>query len=195
MPKPRWEQVPLNELFVGSCWAHVARIFSLIPYGLKVRYLARSLLDKRMENDSFMDKGIVHRFGIAINGYHRLAATYFGNRSPEALHIRRVVRNEFNRLALLNMKVAMLQSKDTKDLLEFHNLVLKLYDDPPLSNRLFSLAFSLPDQLLRIFGYVTHPRHYTHKILADAVQSLPQPLRSVLRRIYRLVKYFPKGSA
>jgi abequosyltransferase len=196
--RKRWNSVPLNELFVGSCWAHVARIFSLIPYGLRVRYLARPLLDKRMDNDSFMEKGIVHRFGIAINGYHRLASTYFGTRSLEALHIRRVVRNEFDRRALLNMKVAMLRSNDAKDLPQFNNLVFKLYDDPSFSNMLFRLAFSQPRYLLRILTYLvlflSHPVHYTLRLCARTCERLPRPLYSIIRRMFRFLKYFPKSS-
>jgi abequosyltransferase len=136
-----------------------------------------------------MEKGIVHRFGIAINGYHRLASTYFGTKSLEAFHIRRVVRNEFDRRALLNMKLAMLRSKEAKDLPQFNNLVLKLYDDPPLSNTLYRIVFAQPHYILKILTYfvsfLSHPIHYTLRICTRACERLARPVYSIVKRIFR----------
>lgn len=162
--RARWNEVPINEEFVGSCWAHVARIFSLIPTGLTVRYLAKSLLDKRGENDSFMDKGIVHRFGIAVDGYHRLGATFFGPVSPEAFHIRRVVRNEFSPRVLLHFKMESIRTHRYEDLSLLKKLVDKLYDDPSFVNRLYVLGF----------------------------RFTPVSLYHPLRGVYRLLKHFAR---
>jgi abequosyltransferase len=93
--KARWDAIPLDEDFVGSCWAHVARMFRMIPAGLRVKYLAQPYLWKRCDNDSFMDAGLIRRFAITIDGYHRLARTFFDVDSLEAHHIRRVVTAEF----------------------------------------------------------------------------------------------------
>ena len=129
--RAKWNAVPLNEAYVGSLWAHVARIFSLIPSGLQLRYLARSLLDKRGGNDSFLDSGIARRFGIAIDGYTRLADEYFGKDSPEAFHIRRVLRNEFDLRALCYFKAETWKRGQPGDLAHLNGLVAKLYADHP----------------------------------------------------------------
>ena len=49
-----WDRVPLNPAFIGTCWAHAARLFQLMEDGLTVRYMARALLDRRGENNSFL---------------------------------------------------------------------------------------------------------------------------------------------
>ena len=99
-----WNLVPLNEDFVGSCWAHAARLCDLMRSGLRVKYLAAPYLDRRGDNDSFMAGGMVNRFRIAIEGYHRMADTFFGHESEEAEHIRRVIRHEFGLGMLLTGK-------------------------------------------------------------------------------------------
>ena len=103
--KEKWASAEMDDTFVGSCWDHVARLFRLIPGGLKVKYLSESFLLKRDDNDSFSGGGIARRVGIAIDGYHRLADTCFGDRSAEAFHIRRVLRNEYPLLNLLYIKL------------------------------------------------------------------------------------------
>lgn len=92
--RARWDAAPVDESYYGSCWAHAARVFGMLPGGLVVRYLPGALLDKRGDNDSFNTRGLAHRFGIAIDGYHRIAADFFGEGSAEAAHIRRAVRAE-----------------------------------------------------------------------------------------------------
>src|SRR3954470_22855951 len=95
---------------MGSCWAHVVRLFRLIPHGLTVKYLGESLLLKRGDNDSFMDKGIAHRFALAIDGYQRIAANVFGDGSFEARQIRRVIANEFPPNAFFSAKLQSLRA-------------------------------------------------------------------------------------
>jgi abequosyltransferase len=117
--RSRWNAVPLDERFVGSCWAHVARIFAMIPEGLSVRYLPPSHLWKRSDNDSFMDVGLVRRYAISIDGYHRLARTFFDEEGWEARHIRRVVAAEFQPRAMLYAKSLRRDfSGDERELLE-----------------------------------------------------------------------------
>ena len=93
--KERWTAAGPDERFVGSLWAHVAQVLRMIPLGLRLHFITSSLLYKRTGNDSFMDRGIVDRYAKAIDGYHRIAAAYFPEQSPEARSIRRVVTNEF----------------------------------------------------------------------------------------------------
>lgn len=92
--KSRWEATACNIEFYGSCWAHVARIFNMKDRGLRVKYFPEVCLHKRCDNDSFLDKGLIHRVGIAIYGYNKIADHFFGKKSVEAFHIRRVLKNE-----------------------------------------------------------------------------------------------------
>lgn len=124
--KNRWDEVQNNEKFHGSCWAHVARIFSITHNNLKVRYLPDSFLLKRCENDSFSDKGMIHRLGIAIEGYNIIANTFFGRESIEAFHIRRTLRNEFGLGFIYPLKKEARNLKE-KEKLEF--LISTLFSD------------------------------------------------------------------
>lgn len=134
--KARWDAVPLDEDFVGSCWAHVARMFRLIPSGLRVEYVGQSYLWKRCDNDSFLDDGLIRRFAITIDGYHRLADTFFGRDSLEARHIRRAVAAEFPLSVVLYTKwVSGAASEADRLLLE--RLVETVYTDPSVRNRLY----------------------------------------------------------
>lgn len=135
--KSVWNTVSLNESFVGSCWAHVARFFEIIPKGLKVKYLPAPCLYKRGDNDSFRDKGIAHRFKIAIDGYNRLANTFFGKSSLEAFHIRRVLKNEFPLHWFFYVKSECRRKRLPEDIFILDNLVKTLYSDPLLKNRIY----------------------------------------------------------
>ena len=142
--KSKWESIPFDEAFDGSLWAHVARIFRMIPNGLRLKYLSQSYLDKRGDNDSFMDKGIVHRYKMAIEGYHRLANTFFGEESVEAFHIRRVVRNDFPAIKfLLNLKLKSTEDGNRRELVLLDSLAAKVYKDPTVFNRINLLIYKL----------------------------------------------------
>jgi abequosyltransferase len=134
--KARWDAIALDEDFVGSCWAHVARMFRMLPQGLRVEYLAPAYLYKRCDNDSFMDSGLIRRFAITIDGYHRLARTFFAPTSPEAHHIRRVVTAEFPPYTLAYAKLTSHgASPEDKRLLE--RLVATVYAEPSWRHSLY----------------------------------------------------------
>jgi abequosyltransferase len=139
--RDRWEAATAPQEFTGSCWSHVARIFGIIPQGLRVRYLAESYLSNRSGNDSFLDRGIVNRIGIAVNGYWRLGDKYFGPTSEEARHIRRVVRNEYTLRHLLSAKWSTRASHLRAEEQALDVLVSKLYQDRTLKNRALHLAY------------------------------------------------------
>jgi abequosyltransferase len=138
--KARWDAIPLDEDFVGSCWAHVARIFTMIPSGLSVRYLPTAYLDKRSDNDSFMDVGLIRRYAISIDGYHRLARTFFGQDSWEARHIRRVVATEFQPRAMLYAKMIS-RDASPEDRLLLARLADAVYEDSSLRNWLYRSVY------------------------------------------------------
>ena len=93
--RSRWESVQLNDEFVGSCWAHVARLFDLFDQGLKATFLVAVLLQRRGDNDSFATHGVVKRYALAISGFVRLGKRFFPNDPVKQHHIRRVLRAEF----------------------------------------------------------------------------------------------------
>jgi abequosyltransferase len=127
--RERWHQHELERGYINSLWAHVVRILRMIPNGLKVKYLGESLLNKRSGNDSFMERGLVHRYAMAIDGYHRIANDIFGARSLEARHIRRVLVNEFPPRIFFFLKEDSLKAGRGTEIPEIDRLVHKAYCD------------------------------------------------------------------
>lgn len=138
--KSSWDAAGPDERFYGSLWAHVAQILRMLPNGLRLHYIARPLLLKRTENDSFMDHGLAQRYAIAIDGYHRLGSAYFPEQSPEARHMRRVVASELPPWVLLAAKLDG-RRHGRGDEATVDRLAAKAYADPTLRNRLWLLAY------------------------------------------------------
>jgi len=152
--KSRWDAIPFSEAFDGTLWAHVARIFAMIPQGLRLKYLSQSYLYKRGDNDSFMDKGPGHRYKLAFEGYDRLADAFFQRGSIEANAIRRAVRDELSIRALLNFKL-----EDTRvnkdDILLLDRLAAAVYRErSPISRALFLMYKMTPLPLARAASVV-----------------------------------------
>lgn len=140
--KSKWDAIPFDESFDGSLWAHVARLFRMMGGGMRLKYLAGSYLLKRGDNDSFLDRGLVYRYKLAIDGFYRLAETFFGKDSEEAFHIRRVVRNEFPSVrVLLNLKLKARGSGNAEDEQVLDELAAKVYRDGGLSNHTHLLMY------------------------------------------------------
>jgi abequosyltransferase len=118
--RPAWNRVPLNPDFIGSCWAHAARFFELMKSGLAVKYTGQVRLYRRGENDSFSDNGLVRRYQIQVEGFHKVVDTFFGHDSAEAREVRRAVRNEFSRRVILILKVRCHETpiRESKELLD-----------------------------------------------------------------------------
>lgn len=138
--------------FFGSCWAHVARIFRMIPKGLTVKYLPLSFLRKRSFNDSFMDKGFIHRISIAIDGYQEIADIIFGASSFEAFNIRRALRHEFPLSTFLSAKQHARSNHDRKSLWRLYN---KTYVDIPYRRHICSIFLLVtPARIISLLRYV-----------------------------------------
>jgi abequosyltransferase len=143
--KSTWDSVPLNEAFVGSCWAHVARLFEIMRRGLTLKYAGKPYINRRGGNDSFSDRGLVNRFAIGIDGYHRLADTFFGHNSVEAFHIRRAIRNEFPLTRFLQAKQRCDESPKLESKARLDALLRKVYCDwsfGNLRNRILYTVYS-----------------------------------------------------
>jgi abequosyltransferase len=154
--KEKWGSAKMDDAFVGSCWDHVARLFRLIPEGLRIKYLSGTYLLKRDDNDSFSERGMARRVGIAIDGYHRLADDFFGPDSMEARHIRRVLKNEYFLRDLLYIKAKTSETLIPGDMEYLDGLVAKLYLDGQSADRLRLLLFRMaPSLVLRLVGKVS----------------------------------------
>jgi abequosyltransferase len=127
--RDRWEGTPVDDSFYGSCFAHAARLFTMLPAGLTACYLPGPLLDKRGGNDSFNTRGYTHRYGIAIDGYHRIGDVFFGHDSQEAHHIRRAVRLEQPWTGWLSAKAEIALTGRTEQYALYRRLLWKQFAD------------------------------------------------------------------
>jgi abequosyltransferase len=139
--RERWCRINFDPTFDGSCYAHVARIFEMIRGGLKLRYIAEPILDKRGENDSFLANGALNRVRIDVDGYNALAGRFFGAASQEAFHIRRVLRKNTGINHLFSLKINATKSSEMAQLELLDRLVSKLWCDPLPVNIIKLAAF------------------------------------------------------
>ena len=128
--KETWERVSINEKFVGSCWAHAARLFELMPNGLSVCVIENAYLKRRPDNDSFGSGSIVGRYRLTIDGFTNIADHFFGEKSLEAREVRRVLRAEYHPLAMQLGKFLCEIRPDREDRALIDRLFNKLYNEP-----------------------------------------------------------------
>jgi abequosyltransferase len=167
--RQKWQDGELPEAFSKSCWGHVARFFGLISSGFTVCYIPEVWLDQRGDNDSFADKGLVVRFGIGIEGYHRLADSFFGHKSLEALHIRRVIRNEFDLKAFLMLKIRCMKFPARESGRELDRLVRMAYCDRSSAiNIKRFIYFNTPYIVMRALRFFYQPIKWIRRILNNA---------------------------
>lgn len=157
-----WNRVALDEAFVGSCWAHVARFFALTRDGLTVKCLTSVLLDRRPGNDSFAGNGTIQRYRLAIEGFHRLGDAYFGHDSVEAREIRRVIRHEYHlNVFLLGRLLCELDpERESKALLD--HLFEMAYGDLTWSNLRTRLTYARTSSQ----AFRRKNKHYTEEVEA-----------------------------
>lgn len=155
--RDKWLSVPDPQEFMGSCWGHVARLFTAAQTQLRVCYVGEIWLDKRGDNDSFGDRGVVHRLGVAVDGFHRLADRFFGHASPEAAQIRRMVRNDFRHRQWLSAKCRTCEAPATESRRELDRLIAACYSDPDITCRLVRTTYRLmPVVAYRTLQWVYH---------------------------------------
>jgi abequosyltransferase len=148
-----WNAADVPESFYGTCWAHAGRLLSRVKSGLVVRYTAEKLIYKRSGVDSFMDRGLVNRLAITIDGFSHIAETVFGAGSNEAFHMRRVTRNEsaFRFRPLVSAKIMVARSGSREDSVALDKLVRRHYSDAGAVNKLKYFLFRMmPTRLLSV---------------------------------------------
>ena len=132
--KTCWESVPINEEFVGTCWAHVARFFEIMPNGLSVKVLSGTYLNRRPDNDSFGSGSITSRFRLTIDGFLKIVDHFFGPRSFEAQQMRRILRNEYHPLNMWLGKFLCQIDPKLEDIALMDRLLMSLYGDNNLAS-------------------------------------------------------------
>lgn len=146
-----WTTVPEPAQFMRSCWGLAARLLSASATRLRVCCVNEIWLDKRGGNDSFMDRGLVNRLRIAIDGFTSIATAYFGADSSEAAEIRRMLRNEVNFKAVIYTRSLTDDNPGLESRAVLDRLVAAIYSDPGLRNRLVRAFYRhTPALLLRI---------------------------------------------
>jgi abequosyltransferase len=160
-----WRSEPPVEEFMGSCWGHVARLLALSRRRLRVRYVGEVWLDKRGDNDSFMDKGIVHRLRIAVDGFLRLATHFFGPQSSDAAQVRRILRNEIGLPLLLFARNRSEESPELESRAELDRMVDALFGGPNPRNLVMRSVY----RFVPAFAY---------QLLRSAVRTARKALKS-----------------
>lgn len=146
-----WKAVPEPAQFMRSCWGLAARLLSASETRLRVCCVNEIWLDKRGGNDSFMDRGLVNRLRIAIEGFTSIATAYFGADSSEAAEIRRMLRNEVTFKAVIYTRSLTDDNPGLESRAVLDRLVAAIYSDPGLRNLLVRVLYRhTPASLLRI---------------------------------------------
>jgi abequosyltransferase len=166
-----WDRGRLDEKFVGSCWAHSARLFALMRQGLRVNYLGRALLSRRGENDSFSGNGLVERYRIQVDGFHDIVETYFGRNSPEAREVRRAIRSEFNPFVTLMLRHLCYFRPEVESKAVLDRIVARAYRDPSLKTLRVRLRYALMPKRTFRRKHQAQCAHFEHQATHRAEQA------------------------
>lgn len=130
----RWNDVEPPDSFRGTCWIVAGRLLWGFDRKMKLQYLGRQLLLKRGENDSFLDRGVVNRYRIAIEGFQHVTERVFGRDTYEARSIRRVLQADVNLSGLLLAKLLAAENPEVEDIKVLNRLPASLYSDRSVGN-------------------------------------------------------------
>lgn len=163
--KISWDRGVVDNKYIGSCWAHVARIFSLIPGGLSIKFLVDSLLYRRSFNDSFASNGIIRRVEIAVLNFQTIADDFFGCNSDEALYVKKSIRREILFRLLIKAKALVENKCEAKKL---YSIVRTLYSKKDLLSFVYlPIYFILPLSICRVLKFLYF---YVYKFDRPSVQ-------------------------
>jgi abequosyltransferase len=97
-----WNEAGPVEDFVGSAYAHSAKLLKMLQNGSTLLYLPYTMVRCRGDNDFFLEHGVFNRARIDFDGYSRLISQYFPGEPSHALALR-VMRREYSLLRLLDL--------------------------------------------------------------------------------------------
>lgn len=138
----------IPESFYETCWGLAGRFLSLVPGGLVVHYLGERLLykrgvNKRGDNNSFRELGVVNRLRMSVEGFTHIAETIFGKNSQETFHIRRVIRNEWPLRSLIRIKLLAATFPQQENIEILKRVAAKHYLNAGVGNRCRYMLFRL----------------------------------------------------
>ncbi len=127
-----WNSMPARHDFDRSGWGHVARLLEIARNRLEVVYHPRPLVNRRGENDSFRDRGIVRRLALAVDGYERIARE-FARDEWEAAQIRRLVRADLPVTVFIGAKAACRSDPERENRAQLDRLFVQCHGNagPP----------------------------------------------------------------
>jgi abequosyltransferase len=126
--RDRWLATPTPERFMGSCWIHSAKVFSMSQTNLRVRFDPDIYVLRRGDNDSFVADGIIRRIELSMRGFRDLACYFYGEGSFEATEVSRVIRNEYPLIDMLELKRQIIPGCSRKTEQDFYDLVRRHYE-------------------------------------------------------------------
>ncbi len=148
--RDKWLASPEVGDFMGSCWAHVARLLQCAGGRLTVCYVGECWVNRRGDNDSFLEQGVVRRLAIAVDGYHRIAKRYYGDASREAAQVRRLVRADLRLILFMHAKALTCEQPERESRAELDRLVRAAYADGAFACRMArAIYFGTPVWLYR----------------------------------------------
>jgi abequosyltransferase len=159
--KDVWERADgIPESFYETCWGLAGRLLSLVPDGLVVHYLGEKFLykrgiNKRGDNNSFREIGIVNRLRISVEGFAHIAETIFGKDSQEAFHIQRVIRNEWPLRSLMFMKMLTSISPQQENIETLKRVAAKHYLNAGIGNMCkYALFRLMPISFIKLAVFI-----------------------------------------
>ncbi len=141
--KSIWDGAEVPDSVYGSCWIVAGRLLRTFGSGVKLRYLARALLYKRGDNDSFADRGMVNRLRITIENFPNIAAQVFGDDSAELVEVRRVLRTDIPLRIVLFAKAQTARNPQGEDRKLLDRLVRAHYRNAGTGNLLHYWLYQL----------------------------------------------------
>lgn len=94
--KSAWDAVPDADRWLDSAYVHSYKLLSACLGGAQMQYLPEPLVNCRIGNDSFRDRGLCQRMLIDLYAFARLAALVDRNGfSRAARHLRTLLRTEY----------------------------------------------------------------------------------------------------
>ena len=136
-----WLALPEVSEFMGSCWAHVARLLQCNDGQLTICYVGECWVNRRGDNDSFLEHGVVRRLALAVDGYHRIAKRYYGDMSPEAVQIRRLVRGDLRLILFMHAKALTHERPELESRIELDRLVRIAFADETAACRFAKVVY------------------------------------------------------
>ncbi|HEX9021742.1 MAG TPA: glycosyltransferase family 2 protein [Nitrospirota bacterium] len=123
--REKWLTIPRHEKLIGSNYAHVFRLFSILLNGGVLKYIKDPLVLCRGDNDSFLDNGLFHRYLIDIDGYLLLASELFPD-EPVRRAFLAVMRREHDWRQFVGLKSAVsIHAADNAKWIDLERKLLK----------------------------------------------------------------------